>query len=84
MLRGELGEVGFASGVEVEFPGVAAQGMVKKRQMALGRRYVVLELGGVLVAVGLVADSGAVGRRPRVCVVGNGEVICFCWRRRAG
>lgn len=73
-------EVGFAFGVEVVLPGLAVQGRVERREMALGRVDGVLALGGVLVAV----DEDAAGSLGRCCVVSKGEVLRVCWRRRGG
>lgn len=73
-------EVGFAGGVEVVLPGLAVQGRVERREMALGRVDGVLALGGVLVAV----DEDAAGSLGRCCVVSKGEVLRVCWRRRGG
>lgn len=70
-------EVGFAGGVEVVLPGLAVQGRVERREMALGRVDGVLALGGVLVAV----DEDAAGSLGRCCVVSKGEVLRVCWRR---
>ena len=70
-------EVGFAFGVEVVLPGLAVQGRVERREMALGRVDGVLALGGVLVAV----DEDAAGSLGRCCVVSKGEVLRVCWRR---